>query len=268
VRAIFIAIVLTSLAFDARATLPVVDYSHIAQDATNEVVNLAKWTKTELDAAQTELNTLRSYENSIISLTRLGDPGALRNLPVIGTIAQLAGEGQQALREYQQLQQLATNVKQMPSNLSAVTSAYGLQQWNPLAPGAYQFPAASYAVANSVQQQMIALEQQRQMLEQKRDATLQSLQSATDQSSVQKYSAILTGVNGALATVAARANELAQRSQLQQMQLNAGAAVQRQQTTETGATSFSNGVINDMNSLGTLAPDFTQPVPRWPGGMP
>ena len=27
----------------ARATLPVVDYSHIAQDAGNEVVNFAKW---------------------------------------------------------------------------------------------------------------------------------------------------------------------------------------------------------------------------------
>lgn len=34
---------------DARATMPVVDYSHIAQDAANEVVNLAKWTKTEVD---------------------------------------------------------------------------------------------------------------------------------------------------------------------------------------------------------------------------
>jgi hypothetical protein len=39
----------------AYATLPVVDYSHIAQDAGNEVVNLAKWAKTEVDQAQTEI---------------------------------------------------------------------------------------------------------------------------------------------------------------------------------------------------------------------
>src|ERR1700730_3976617 len=195
VRLILVSVLLTSLALNARATLPVVDYSHIAQDATNEVVNLAKWTKTELDAAQTEINTLRSYENSIISLTRLGDPGALRNLPVIGTIAQLAGEGQQALREYQQLQQLATNVKNIPANLQSVTSAYGLQQWNPLAPGAYQFPVSSYGVSQSAQQQLDVLEKQRQALEAKRDATLQSLQAATTTSDVQKYSGALTAVN-------------------------------------------------------------------------
>ena len=41
----------------AYATLPVVDYSHIAQDAGNEIVNFAKWAKTEVDQAQTAINT-------------------------------------------------------------------------------------------------------------------------------------------------------------------------------------------------------------------
>lgn len=42
-------LLLVGLAINARATMPVVDYSHIAQHAANEFVNLAKWTKTEVD---------------------------------------------------------------------------------------------------------------------------------------------------------------------------------------------------------------------------
>ena len=72
--AIIIAWILWTTARLSYATLPVVDYSHIAQDAGNEVVNLAKWAKTEVDSAQTELNTLHTYENTIIVLARMGDP--------------------------------------------------------------------------------------------------------------------------------------------------------------------------------------------------
>ena len=56
---LIIAWVLWTTARLSYATLPVVDYSHIAQDAGNEVVNLAKWAKTEVDEAQTQLNTLK-----------------------------------------------------------------------------------------------------------------------------------------------------------------------------------------------------------------
>jgi hypothetical protein len=261
---LYLVMSLVAIAFNARATLPVVDYSHIAQDAGSEVVNLAKWTKTELDAAQTELNTLRSYENSIVQLTRFGDPAMLKNLPVIGTIAQLAGEGQQAIWEYQQAQALATNAKNVMGNLGQVQSAYGLQQWNPLAPGAYQFPTASYGVAQSVQQQMDALERQRVNLEAKRDATLASLQSATTQSDVQKYSGALTAVNGALATISSRANELAQRAALQKMQLDSGQQVQRQQRTETTAASFGKDVNTSIGALNSLSDGYGE-VPQWGG---
>ena len=66
-------LILTGLAFQARATLPVVDYSHIAQDAGNEVVNFAKWAKTEVDQAQTQLNTLQTYENTVLQIARFGN---------------------------------------------------------------------------------------------------------------------------------------------------------------------------------------------------
>ncbi|HEV3210828.1 MAG TPA: hypothetical protein VGY91_11235, partial [Chthoniobacterales bacterium] len=56
---------LAAQALNASATMVVIDPTKIAQDAGNEVVNLAKWTKTEVDAAQTEINTLRTYENTV-----------------------------------------------------------------------------------------------------------------------------------------------------------------------------------------------------------
>src|SRR5262249_26342414 len=90
---VLIAWVLLTTASLSYATLPVVDYSHIAQDAGNEVVNLAEWAKTEVDSEQTELNTLRTYENTIIALARMGAPSQLRNLPVIRDVASVASTG-------------------------------------------------------------------------------------------------------------------------------------------------------------------------------
>src|ERR1700721_4376940 len=86
--------VLTVLAFavaasQSRATLPVVDYSHIAQDAANEVVNLVKYASTEVAAVQTQLNTLQTYENTVLQVARFGNPAALRSLPGVSTVAGL-----------------------------------------------------------------------------------------------------------------------------------------------------------------------------------
>lgn len=191
----------------------------------------------------------------------MGNPAALQNIPVIGSITQLVGSGQKLLGEYQEIRAL-TNPQYFQGDLSSVQSAYQLQRWNPCYAGAYQFPSASYQVSQTVQDQMTAIEKQRQGLEQQRDAVLSKLQAATTVSDVQKYSAAVVGVNGALAELSARANELAQRSVLQQQQLNAGAAIQRQQTTESAGTLFSQGIGGEMDELNALAPDYTK-TPHW-----
>jgi hypothetical protein len=54
------------------ATMPVVDYAHISQDAANEVVNLAKYVATASKQTETALNTLQTYENTLLQLTRMG----------------------------------------------------------------------------------------------------------------------------------------------------------------------------------------------------
>jgi hypothetical protein len=126
---IIIAWVLWTTARLSHATLPVVDYSHIAQDAGNEVVNLAKWAKTEVDAAQTELNTLRTYENTIVQLARMGDPGQLRNLPVIRDVASVASTGQQIVYDYQRWKAYA-NPQNFQQDANSILSAYRQPSWS------------------------------------------------------------------------------------------------------------------------------------------
>ena len=243
------------------ATMVVHDPVLMAKRSADEVVNFAKWAKTEVDAAQTQLNTLQTYENTVLQVVRMGNPAALRNLPVVGSIAALAGSGQQLLADYQRIRAMA-HPQYLQGQLGSVVNAYQLQNWAPLAPGAYQFAAANWQVSQTVQDQMADLEKQRQTLERKRDSLLQSLQSATTQSDVEKYSAALTGVNGALAEVAARASELAQKSQLQQQQLAAGREVQRQQMTEMTGASFGQDVNSSINMLQSLSNGYGA-IPRW-----
>ena len=105
---------------------------------------------------------------------------------------------------------------------------------------------------------MIQLEKQRQQLEKQRDQALASIQSANTASDVQKYHATVSGLNGALAEVAARANELAQKSQLQQQQLNAGAQAQRLQATEQVVAGYGADVNSSISALETLSSGYGQ----------
>src|SRR5271165_1137090 len=88
-KKLLIYLVFFLLNLSAKATLPVVDYSHIAQDAANEVVNFAKYAQTAIASAQTELNTLNTYENTVVQVARFGNPAALRKLPAVSTVAEL-----------------------------------------------------------------------------------------------------------------------------------------------------------------------------------
>src|ERR1700747_3711897 len=127
-KSLFALFALSALSGQATAPLPVVDYSNIAQDAGNEVVNLAKWVKTEVDAAQTELNTLRTYENTVLQVARFGDPAALRSLPGVSTVAELMSMYSQVTQDYQQLQSLA-NPGRYQNDLNYILSTYSQPSW-------------------------------------------------------------------------------------------------------------------------------------------
>ena len=251
------------------ATMIVWDPGLSAQSAGQEAVNLAKWIKTELDTANTALNTLHTYENTIVQLARMGDPAQLRNLPGVSDVAALYAEGQQLMYEYQSWQRYFSP-QNFQYDMNSILSSYRLPTWNgftsqsgvlvnPL-PANYQFNTARWNIANDAQQQLAQLEQQRQKLEKQRDQALSSLQSATTDSEVQKYHAIVNGLNGALADVSARANELAHQVALKGQQLNAGQQVYQASQAERQAAAAYHAIDMDLSAL---PPPFE--TPSWGG---
>jgi hypothetical protein len=257
------------LNLSAKAALPVVDYSHIAQDAANEVVNFAKWAKTEVDQAQTELNTLQTYENTVLQVARFGDPSALRSLPGVSTVAELYQMYGQLSRDYVSAQALL-NPQRYQADMNYILSAYQLPNLNgfktasglPVLPGRgmFQFQTGSWNIANNAEQQMQTLDRQRQKLQQQRDAALSSLQSATTASDVQKYHAIVTALNGAIAEVSQAEQELMHRTQLQHQQLQAGQQIFQASQEQQRAAGAYQSVDADLNMLPTSA---FQQSPTW-----
>jgi hypothetical protein len=200
----------------ACATLPVVDYSHITQDAGNEIVNFAKWAKTEVDQAQTEINTLKTYENTILQVARMGNPAALRAIPGVTTVAELATIGQQIQNDYVAWKNY-TDPQYYRATFNSILSTYKQPTWNgfaglagQIAPSqtAYQFPVSSWNIASQASQQLAKLEAQRKDLEMQRNEALRALQSATTASNVAKYHGALDGLNGALANISGRETAL------------------------------------------------------------
>lgn len=250
-----------TVAVHGYATSIVYDPINHGTNIANQIQNVIIWAETEVQAAETQINTLNTYENQIVQLARMGDPSALRNLPVIGSVESLLVTSQQALAEYKQLQYL-TSPQYLEGQMDSIKSAYNLQNWTTPYPLNYQFPSANYGVAQSAQQQLVTLEQQRKTLEGQRDSAMQLLQSASDNAQVQKYHGSLTAVNGALAEVAAREQALMHQVGLQQQQLQAGQAVAQQQQREQVGNSFQQGINSTLQTMSQAGANFGT-TPRW-----
>jgi hypothetical protein len=230
-KEILIILSVFSLAFKVTATQSVIDHTAIAQSAAQEVVNLAKYVTTASKQTETALNTLRTYENTILQVARFGDPAALRSIPGVSTVAELDQMYGQLSRDYVTAQALL-NPQRYQRDMNYILSSYQLPQWNgftttnglPVAPaqGLFQFPTASWNIANNAEQELKTLDDQRQRLQQQRDQALSSLQSATTASDVQKYHAVVNALNGAIAEVSHAEQELYHRTSYQNQQLQAG----------------------------------------------
>ena len=230
-KEVIILVGIFSMAFRAQAIMSVIDHAHIAQDAANEVVNLAKYVTTATKQTETALNTLNQYEQMLLYVARFGNPGALQNIPGVSTVAELYQMYGQLTRDYQQEQALL-NPKRYQADMNSILSTYQNPQWQgwmttngtqvPPTQGLYQWATGSWNIANNSLQQLPALDQQRQRLQQQRDQALKSLQSATTASDVQKYTGVITALNGAIAEVSHAEQELTHRTAMQQSQLKAG----------------------------------------------
>src|SRR6516162_5729042 len=249
-----------SLAFKLMATESVIDHTSIAQSAAQEVVNLAKYVTTATKQTETALNTLNQYEQMLTYVARFGNPGAQRSIPGVSTMAELYGMYGQLTRDYQQAQALL-NPQRYQRDMNSILAGYQLPQWNgfttasglqvPPTQGVFQFPTASWNVANNAQQELKTLDDQRQRLQQQRDQALSSLQSATTASDVQKYHAVVTGLNGAIAEVAHAEQELYHRTGYQNQQLQAGQQIYNASEAERRAASDYQAVDAGLNWLPT-----------------
>lgn len=222
-----VALSVFAFCVSANAYDVVYDPINHATNIGNEIVNLIKWSATQVSAAQTELNTLNTYENTVLQVARMGNPAALRNLPGVSNVAELYQIYGQLTIDYQEIQRL-TNPQNFQSNLNSILATYKQPAWNGFRTvngvniqpnqGSFQFPVGNYNVAANVQQQLTQLNQKKQILTQQRDTALQSLQSATDQSAVQKLHSMVTALNGAIADISQSAQQLFNQGQLQQTQ--------------------------------------------------
>jgi hypothetical protein len=264
-----ICLLFLALSTVANASLVVWDPGLAAQNAGNEVVNFAKWAKTEVDAAQTELNTLRTYENTVLQVARFGDPATLRSLPGVSTVAELMGIYGQVRQDYQQLQGLV-NPGRYQSDLNYILSTYQQRTWNGftsmsganIAPvqGLYQFATSDYRIGQTVRQQLAELDQKKQTLTQERDRALQNLQSSTTASDVAKYHAELDALNAAIADVNQSQNQLAERARIQQRQNAAAQSIYQQSQADRRAAAAYQGIDQDLSAL--PVGDFHQGA-RW-----
>ena len=247
------------------ATLPVVDYSHIAQDAGNEIVNFAKWAKTEIDQAQTEINTLRTYENTVLQVARMGDPAALRAIPGVRTVAELATVGQQLQNDYLAWKSY-TNPQNYQATVNSILSTYKQPTWygfagmaGQIAPSqtAYQFPVSIWNIAAQASQELAKLEAQRKDLEMQRDEALRALQSATTASDVAKYHGALDGINGALASISGRETALHNQTVYNNQQVQAAQQVSQAAEAERIEASRMNAADQEFQALQKLQKAFT-----------
>jgi hypothetical protein len=192
-------------------------------------------------AAQTQLNTLHQYENTVIQLTRLGDPAQVRNLPGISEVSQLTSTGQQAYQSYARLPQYFSPANYQ-ANANTILSQFGQPAWNgwttdsgasvPLRQGAYQFDVSRWNVADQVLSLLQQNQAERQRLQAQRNQLQQQLTTATTDAETKKLHAQLDNVNAALAQLDARDQQAVAHGQQQQIKINAGQRVTRAATTE------------------------------------
>ena len=249
----------------AYATLPVVDYSHIAQDAGNEIVNFAKWAKTEVDQAQTEINTLNTYENTVVQVARIGNPAALREIPGVSTVAQLATIGQQIQNDYLAWKNYA-DPQYYRTTFNSILSTYKQPTWNgfagvagQIAPSqtAYQFPVSNWNIASQASHELAKLEAQRKDLEMQRNEALRALQSATTASDVAKYHGAIDGLNGALASISGRETALHNQTVYNNQQVQAAQQVSQAAEAERIEASRMNAADQEFQALQKLQKAFT-----------
>jgi predicted ribosome quality control (RQC) complex YloA/Tae2 family protein len=217
------------------------DVPKYTQDAIqNGIVNVQNGLN-YVQYVNSAMNTLHTYQQTVIQVARSGDPAAIRNLPGISEVSQLTSTGQQAYQGYARLPQYFS-----PTNYQAdantILSQFGQPAWNgwttasgasvPLRQSAYQFDVSRWNVADRVLSLLQQNQTERQRLQAQRNQLQQQLTTATTDAETKKLHAQLDNVNAALAQLDARDQQAVAHGQQQQVKINAGQQVTRAASVE------------------------------------
>jgi hypothetical protein len=159
----------------------------------------------------TALKEIQQVENEVLQLERMGDPKSYgMGLPGVSNITALVSIYGQAQKDFSDITGMA-NPQNLKVGWQQIQSMYGQNSWNGFdtaggwhvgpATGLINFYASNYNVGYSTQQTIQQLNAKKLELTQQRDAAIAQMQSASDQSAVQKQQAIITALNGAIADV-------------------------------------------------------------------
>ena len=270
-RKISLGITLSILAGTASANLIVHDPVGWVQYGVAEVVNYANWAAQETNMAATELNTLHSYEQEVIQLARLGNPAALAQLTGVNQITSLYRDYAMISSDIYQMQ-AAVNPQNFQSQFNSILATYKQPNWQgvitygggqfmPTA-GNFQFATANYSVVQTAQKTIASLTAQRQSVQTQRDSALQSLQAATTQSDVQKWTAVVQALNASMTHIDAEIQQVIEQAKLQQTQNSAAQSIYTATQREQIAASLQNGFEQDLGSFARVAPIYMQPA-QW-----
>lgn len=270
-RKISLGITLSILAGTASANLIVHDPVGWVQYGVAEVVNYANWAAQETNMAATELNTLHSYEQEVIQLARLGNPAALAQLTGVNQITSLYRDYAMISSDIYQMQ-AAVNPQNFQSQFNSILATYKQPNWQgvitygggqfmPTA-GNFQFATANYSVIQTAQKTIASLTAQRQSVQTQRDSALQSLQAATTQSDVQKWTAVVQALNASMTHIDAEIQQVVEQAKLQQTQNSAAQSIYTATQREQIAASLQNGFEQDLGSFARVAPIYMQPA-QW-----
>jgi hypothetical protein len=242
-----------------------------AQYGVSEVINYANWAAQEANTAATELNTLRSYEQQVIQLARMGDPAALAQLTGVNSITSLYRDYAMISADIWQMEN-ATNPLGFQSQFNSILATYKQPNWEGVitygggqflpTTGNYQFATANYNAAQTTQKTIASLTAQRQLVQTQRDNALQSLQAATTQSDVQKWTAVVQALNASMSHIDAEIQQVIEQAKLQQAQNAAAQSIYSATQREQIAASMQNGFEQDLSSFARVAPIYMQPA-QW-----
>jgi hypothetical protein len=241
------------------------------QYGVSEVINYANWVAQETNMAATELNTLHSYEQEVIQLARLGNPAALAQLTGVNQITSLYRDYAMISSDLYQMQ-AAVNPQNFQSQFNSILATYRQPNWQgaitygggqylPTA-GNFQFATANYSAVQTAQKTIASLTAQRQSVQTQRDSALQSLQAATTQSDVQKWTAVVQALNASMTHIDAEIQQVIEQAKLQQTQNSAAQSIYTATQREQIAASLQNGFEQDLGSFARVAPIYMQP-PQW-----